>query len=66
MNDQLERECVRYMNETGHVQGLRVRLRERLGGMEAVDCERILDAIIARSIELAFEKQALARRNRKR
>ena len=41
-----EMRVLRFMNETGHVQGLRSRLRQGLPAREAVECERMLDEII--------------------
>lgn len=49
------KECVLYIHGTGHVQGLRARLRDRLDARGSVECERMLDAIIERAVEIALE-----------
>lgn len=49
------RRTLNYMNGTGHVHGLRARLRE-LPPRDAVECERMLDAILERTAEIAMDE----------
>lgn len=48
-----------HLNQTGHVQGLRARIRDRFDSREAVEWQRMLDSIMERAIELASDDEPM-------